>query len=256
LFDVCEEKPVLNPVQAPLPSGSQPLYLQVYGVLRSRLEAGRWAVGSVLPSIPELMSEFGTSRVTVRQALAMLEAENIIRKRRGVGTTVERDMSHSRWVNIPTSLAELVSTIDAIQPRVLNLEHDARLPDVPMPDDEKPATSYVRMRRVHAQNDHPYCIVDLVLDATLYARDPEKFRSHVVISVMAQLGDLQVTSARQQLTIRVADHEEAVHLQIQPGEPVAEVRRTIANELGVVVYAAVVLYPSRVVRLDMNLLTS
>jgi GntR family transcriptional regulator len=244
----------MNSSAAPVPSGSQPLYLQVYGVLRSRLEAGRWAVGNVLPSIPELMAEFGTSRVTVRQALSMLEAEDIVRKRRGIGTTVERDISQSRWVNIPTSLTELVATMDAVQPLLLDLKHGAQLHDFPIPDDEKAAASYVRMRRVHVHKGLPYCIVDLVLDAALYARDPVKFRTHVVISVMAQMGELKVTSARQQLTIRVADHEEARHLRIQPGEPVAEVRRSIADERGVIVYAAIVLYPSRFVKLSMNLL--
>ena len=77
------------PIPAPR-AGTQPRYLQLYEVLRARLEAGRWRTGDTIPSIPELMAEFGTARVTVRQALEMLETEGAIRKRRGVGTTVER----------------------------------------------------------------------------------------------------------------------------------------------------------------------
>ena len=242
----------LNP---PRP-GTQPRYLQLYEVLRARLEAGRWRKGQTLPPIPELMAEFGTSRVTIRQALEMLESEGAIRKRRGVGTTVERDLTLGRWVNLPTSLDELVATIATIRPEVLNLEHGGTLPEVPIPADERAAASYVRMRRVHLRDGEPYCLIDLALDETLYRRRPARFRRHPVLSVMKEIPGLRIASARQQLTIRSADVDEAGHLSIEPGAPVADVRRSITDARGIVIYAAVVLYPSRSVRLDMNLLVS
>ncbi len=209
-----------------------------------------------MPAIPELMSEFGASRATVRQALAMLESRGIVRKRRGKGTTVERDVTRDRWVSLPTTLAQLIQTIDSVRPQVLNLEHDAALPDVPMPSDEIVAKSYVRMRRVHLRHGEPYCLIDLALESGLYRRRPSRFRKYPVLSVMNEITDLSIASARQQLTIRACDVDEAAHLRIEPGAPVAEVRRSIADARGVVVYAAVVLYPSRTVRLDMNLLTA
>ena len=243
-----EPAPVLSP-------GSQPLYLQLFEVLRSRLEAGRWRVGQTLPPIPALMAEFGTSCVTVRRALGMLESQGVVRKRRGIGTTVERDVTQSRWVHIPTTLAQLIETIHSVQPQVLNLQHGGSLPEVPLPDDESAAESYVRMRRVHMQNGVPYCLIDLALETKLYRRRPARFRKFPVLSVMNEFADLHIASARQQLTIRAADMDEARHLRVEVGSPVADVRRTIADQRGIVIYAAVVLYPSRTVRLDMNLLT-
>lgn len=237
-------------------AGTQPRYLQLYEVLRARLEAGRWRPGDTLPSIPELMAEFGTARVTVRQALELLESQGAVRKRRGIGTTVERDLTHGRWVNLPTSLEELMATIDTIKPQVLNLELGATLPEVPIPADERAAPSYVRMRRVHLRDGEPYCLIDLALDERLYRERPARFRRHPVLSVLKEIPGLQVASARQQLTIRSADVDEARHLSIDPGAPVADVRRSITDSRGVVIYAAVVLYPSRSVRLDMNLLVS
>lgn len=243
------------PIPAPR-AGTQPRYLQLYEVLRARLEAGRWRTGDTIPSIPELMAEFGTARVTVRQALEMLETEGAIRKRRGVGTTVERDLTRGRWVNLPTSLDELMAMIDTIKPQVLNLELGATLPAVPIPSDERAAPSYVRMRRVHLRDGEPYCLIDLALDERIYRKRPARFRRHPVLSVLKEVRGLQVASARQQLTIRSADVDEASHLSIEPGAPVADVRRSITDARGVVIYAAVVLYPSRSVRLDMNLLVS
>jgi GntR family transcriptional regulator len=236
-------------------AGGPSRYMQMFEVLRARLEAGRWQMGETLPPIPELMSEFGASRATVRQSLAMLESQGVVRKRRGIGTTVERDVTQDRWVALPTTLAQLIQTIDSVKPQVLNIEHEAGLPDVPMPSDEVAAKSYVRMRRVHLRQGEPYCLIDLALETGIYRRRPARFRKYPVLSVMNEIGDLSIASARQQLTIRACDVSEAHHLRIEPGAPVAEVRRSIADANGVVVYAAVVLYPSRTVRLDMNLLT-
>jgi DNA-binding GntR family transcriptional regulator len=58
----------------------RPLYLAVDGALRAELHGGRWAVGSSLPSEAELSDRFGVSRITVRHALRLLEADGYIRK--------------------------------------------------------------------------------------------------------------------------------------------------------------------------------
>jgi GntR family transcriptional regulator len=156
-------------------------------------------------------------------------------------------------VALPTSLRQLVETISMVKPRVLNLEHGAGLLDVLLCADEQRASRYVRMRRVHICDGDPYCLIDLVLDVDIYRKAPARFRKYPVIPVMDQLGALRSVAARQQLTIRSADLDEAEHLLIEAGAPVADVRRTIIDASGTAVYAAIVLYPSRTVRLDMNL---
>lgn len=246
-----DEFPPRSPSPAP---GAPPRYLQLYQVLRCRLEEGRWTRGQMLPPIPQMMDEFGVSAITVRHALARLEAEGIVLRRRGIGTTVERDLTNSRWVNLPTTLDELVASMATVKPRVLAIERTATLPDVPLAADERPADRYVRMRRVHMRDGSPYCLIDLALEDSIYRRAPVRFRKHPVLSVMSEQPDLSIAAARQRLTIRSADDDEARHLAIETGAPVADVRRSIMDERGTVIYAAVVLYPSRTVQLDMNLL--
>jgi GntR family transcriptional regulator len=243
------------PAAATSRGGEAPLYQQVHKLLLGRLESGRWTVGDMLPAIPELAEEFSASVVTIRQALALLEADGSVRRQRGIGTTVVRDLTQLRWVTLPVTLKQLIDTIDTVQPRVLNLRHGASLPEVPIGADERAAASYVRMRRLHHVGDSPYCLIDLALDERLYCQAARQYERLPVLSIMSARGYLKGVAARQQLTIRVAEFDEAQHLRIEPGAPVAEVRRTIVDRDGVVIYAAVVLYPSRVVRLDMNLLT-
>lgn len=61
-------------------------YLRLYRVLSQALAEGRFRAGEVLPSEPRLMREYDVSRSTVRRALAGLEAEGRIERKRGSGT--------------------------------------------------------------------------------------------------------------------------------------------------------------------------
>jgi GntR family transcriptional regulator len=65
---------------AAVADGGRPLYLAVDGALRAELRRGRWTVGSSLPSEAALSQKFGVSRITIRHALRLLEADGYIRK--------------------------------------------------------------------------------------------------------------------------------------------------------------------------------
>lgn len=68
---------------------------QVYELLLLQIARGSYGVGARLPSEPKLCADFGVSRPVVREALARLRADNIVRSRRGSGTWVEREPSHA-----------------------------------------------------------------------------------------------------------------------------------------------------------------
>lgn len=65
-----------------------PFYFQLKKVLSQEIAAGRWAPGERLPSEPDICTHFDLSRTTVRQALAELESEGLIRREKGRGTFV------------------------------------------------------------------------------------------------------------------------------------------------------------------------
>ena len=65
-----------------------PLHAQVERALRERLDSRDLRPGDLFPSEAALQAEFEVSRSVVRQALATLEAEGLIRKVRGKGSVV------------------------------------------------------------------------------------------------------------------------------------------------------------------------
>jgi GntR family transcriptional regulator len=70
-----------------------PFYFQLTELLGREIDDGRWAAGERLPSEPAICQQFGVSRTTVRQALAALESQGLIRREKGRGTFVAEPRS-------------------------------------------------------------------------------------------------------------------------------------------------------------------
>jgi GntR family transcriptional regulator len=73
-------------IDVPTPHPERPRYRLVADELRRRILAGAIPPGSLLPSEPTLIAEFGVSRGTVREAIALLRAEGLVVTEHGRGT--------------------------------------------------------------------------------------------------------------------------------------------------------------------------
>lgn len=69
-------------------AGGAPLYRQIQSDLRDRVSSGELSPGAQVETEQELMSHYGVSRATVRQALSGLVSEGLLEIRRGRGTYV------------------------------------------------------------------------------------------------------------------------------------------------------------------------
>lgn len=69
----------------------QPKYQVIASELRSQIRAGRFKDENILPTEFELMDIYQVSRQTIRQALAIIEKEGLIEKRRGSGSHIRRN---------------------------------------------------------------------------------------------------------------------------------------------------------------------
>lgn len=76
-----------------VPRGArQPRYQQVAEALRAGIADGSFGSDGQLPTESLLCDRYGVSRFTVREALRRLQAEGLIRRRRGSGTTLATGM--------------------------------------------------------------------------------------------------------------------------------------------------------------------
>ncbi|MFS0593382.1 GntR family transcriptional regulator [Cytobacillus horneckiae] len=69
-------------------SSSIPLYEQVGRLIKEKVRTNEWKPGRQLPSERELCEIFSVSRITIRQAIKLLETDGILQRTHGVGTFV------------------------------------------------------------------------------------------------------------------------------------------------------------------------
>ncbi|MEM9500520.1 MAG: GntR family transcriptional regulator [Pseudomonadota bacterium] len=85
------------------PAGRIPRYLQLAGQLREAILAGDFANGRQFPTETTLCRDHDVSRYTVREALRRLEAEGLIQRKRGSGTTVQPAAARGGALHQPLS---------------------------------------------------------------------------------------------------------------------------------------------------------
>lgn len=229
-----------------------PLYVQVADLMRQRIQRRLWPCGHQLPTLADMIEEFGVARVTIRQAMDVLEAEGIIVRRQGLGTFVAGAASADPPLRVATSLEALAATISGTRPGMLRLSEGEAMPLL-RPGEGAAAARYHYMRRVHSRDGKPYAVISLHLCARIFMRAPERFRTELVIPHLLQLPGVEIARAHQTLTIGMADIETAGHLRIAANAPTAEVRRVFTDPDGVVIYLAEVTYRGDFVHLEMDL---
>lgn len=186
--------------QPPLMRGSEePLYLQIAKRLAGEISGGKLAPGARVSSEAELMQMHGVSRITVRQALALLARNGQVVARSGKGTFVARQrMTHD--------LDTLRGFQDAlirqgVEPRTDLLEFsasagrtDRSLPgglDLP-----------VRLRRLYLVDDAPFAFVEAFLPAAAAKLGLARARRLMVYDIVQQFLGLRI--ARADVVIRCA----------------------------------------------------
>jgi GntR family transcriptional regulator len=101
---------------------ASPLYSQVAHDLAEAIGAGRYPIGSLLPTEMALCEQYGTSRPTVRLALQELQAMGLVSRRKRVGTRVESSSPSGGYSQSMASLDGLVQLAEDQERLVQSVE--------------------------------------------------------------------------------------------------------------------------------------
>lgn len=149
-------------------TSAMPLYAQVSALLRERITSCEWPAGEQIPTETELCKAYRTSRITIRQALALLVREGLIVRGRGKGTFV-RD---ARLTAAPRSVSSFSTEITALgmKPgsRIINVRVIPASPDCAAEMDLDAGTQLLRVRRLRTADDKPIGIQTALLVASRF----------------------------------------------------------------------------------------
>lgn len=92
-----------------------PRYYSIWRTLWARIVSGHNPAGSLLGTEVALAAEFGVSRVTLREALSLLEKEGLVDRRRSFGTFVSEDVVPRGVVEFTGYLEDIILQADSAE---------------------------------------------------------------------------------------------------------------------------------------------
>lgn len=230
-----------------------PLYIQVASALRRRIETGQWRQGQQISTLEALEQEFEVARVTVRQAVELLQDEGLVHRHQGRGTFVAEKLRDKHWLKLETTWDSLVESIRDNVPTMIKVDNPPRYPKLAEGEAEL-ADDYVFLRSVQLRNGAPYALVDLHLDRAIYQRSPQSFLTRTALPIVATMQGADVERAHQTLVIGAADPNAAALLKVPLGTPTAECHCVVTNRKGVAIYVAEIVYRNDCVKLHIDLM--
>ena len=203
--------------------------MQIANRIAARISAAHLVPGERVSSEAELMRMHGVSRITARQALALLARKGQVVAKRGKGTFVSRPPLHHDLDALRGFQDALLR--QGIEPHTELLEFSASAgrTDRSLPDG---LNLPVRLRRLYRVDDEPFAIVDAYLPAEAGTLGIARARRLMVYEILQQF--LGVRIVRADLVIRCAQPgvERGRALKLPPRTPVLVMERTSIGSNG------------------------
>jgi GntR family transcriptional regulator len=230
-----------------------PLYVQLANALRRRIEDGQWEPSQRISTLEELEKEFQVARVTVRQAVDLLQKEGLVHRQQGRGTFVAERIRDKRWLKLETTWPALIAMIEDNVPRMIRVDNPPAQPRLGE-EDGRPAPDYQFLCSLQLRQNEPFAVVNLHLARHIYERDPDAFQARTALPILASFDDLEIAEAHQTLVIGSADTEVADLLEIALNAPTAECHCVVVDAQGIAIYVAEIIYRGDCVKLHIDLL--
>jgi len=207
---------------------SLPVYHQLHVVLSQRIRDRVHPPGTQFPSEIMLAAQFGVSRVTVRNALALLEQEGLIERRRGSGTFVAGG-DDKRSPAISGVVENLITIGLETEARLLAYTPSDQPPAYVRDALAQPAANIARVDRLRLHRGVPFSL------STLYMRSehaaligPQGFDNRATITLLEAAG-LVAGGAEQTISATLADNETGALLEVSIGSPLVRLRRVVVD---------------------------
>jgi GntR family transcriptional regulator len=191
--------------------------------------AGVYVRGEKIPTESELCNEFNTSRITIRQALKILEEQGMLIRKQGIGTLVSEKII-LQPINFNGYVEDIIFQL--LPARIIEFNKQEIEPSneirqlLTLSEHVRTVTQLKRVRAIddepnsYALNYLPNDIGEGVTEELVY--------NHSLIEIIDQMGD-RIQEVTQTIKAAVADESVAKNLNINIGDPVLYVEYMMVN---------------------------
>lgn len=216
------------PVGSPLEGGGIPLHRQLFLCLRDRIHRGVYVPGGPIPNEQQLCALFNVSRITVRRALADLEAKGLLLRKQRLGTFVHPDFQPALQTGTLAFLDALQDTaLDALPSQLLTVEKALPPPDVARLLKLEPGQLAHHTRRLRSENGTPVVLSEAWVPVHLLPKVTESAARKKLIYQLLLAQGIVFDRVVQEISAESADPENAALLRTETGAPLLRVTRLL-----------------------------
>lgn len=216
---------VVAPAQLPRTSvrraGAVPYYAQLAELFRDHIVTGHWEPGRPLPSESAIGEFFGLSRTAVRQALAELQSEGLVRKEKGRGSFV-RGPRRAEFV-----VQELRGLFDEMSEQGKHVETEVLLLETTVAPAEEAAllgiptgSKVIQLDRLRRVDGEPICLARTLLPLPRFAGlAGQDLSGSSLYEVLHDAFDVEPGTGWHTVEATAADRRTAALLDVRAGAP-------------------------------------
>jgi GntR family transcriptional regulator len=208
-----------------------PAYQRIQAAIRKRIDAGQLHPGDAVASERDLAKIHQVSLMTARHALASLEREGIVERRRGIGTFVAAPKIHFNKLMSYTeqmSSRSLTAGSKVLFAKVLENENEAAA-RLSLP----PTTSVIKLERLRHASGEPFALETCYLSAAEFSGllDAPIGRESL-FGILERNYKIELGYADEEIDATAADPRIAEILSIPRRAPLLRIRQVIYSTKG------------------------
>jgi len=220
-----------------------PAYQRIQLAIRKRIDSGHLRPGDPVSSERDLAKLHAVSLMTARHALASLEREGVVERRRGVGTFVSSPKIHfNKLMSYTEQMAarSLTAASKILYAKIIDNEPDAaaRL-------SLAPTKSLIKLERLRHAADEPFALETCYLSAEDFPGllDSPLGRDSL-FSTLERNYDVRLGYSDEEIDATAADPRTAELLNVPRRDPLLRIRQVIYSTRGKTIIYVLGIYRS------------
>jgi GntR family transcriptional regulator len=208
-----------------------PAYQRIQGAIRKRIDAGQLRPGDAVASERDLAKIHQVSLMTARHALASLEREGIVERRRGIGTFVAAPKIHfNKLMSYTEQMASrsLIAASKVLFAKVSENESEAAA-RLSLP----PTSRVIKLERVRHAGGEPFALETCYIGAAEFPGLLETpLGRESLFGILERNYKVELGYADEEVDATAADPHIAELLSIPRRDPLLRIRQVIYSSKG------------------------
>src|SRR5215467_7379730 len=212
-------------------SGTLPAYQRIQSIIRKRIDSGQLVPGDAVPSERDLAKTHHVSLMTARHALAFLEREGLVERRRGIGTFVAPQKIHfNKLMSYTEQMAArtLAAGAKVLFAKIVDHENEAAA-RLSLP----PNSRIIKLERLRHASGEPFALETCYLNAAEFPGLLDApLERESLFGILEREFKVELGYADEEVDATASDPRIAELLAIPRREPLLRIRQVIYSTKG------------------------